>query len=322
MAFTSTTSDIIVANMLNTRILPTIAALGLFLLQGHITGQSAVTGAIGSKVSVAFFANDGHDRPVSGVTQADVAVLDNKKVPQSIVGIRGRTDLPLRLGLLIDTSNSERSSSVYQAAVQAASDFLNQSLNGKDDKVFVESFDILPNATQFMTKHELSAFKIDLTPSGATALYDALRLACDDRMKNDPVEDSLRVIVVLSDGDDNQSRTSRSEAIASAQRAGVVIFAVSTGYSPSRQTARGDGILKALASETGGLAFLTLSHKEVPKVFATIRDQIDNMQLLSYVPADPGPAGQYHSLELKPASTTKLRLRAPKGYYGSLKPSS
>jgi len=252
-----------------------IVALGLLLLPGHITAQSASTGAIGSKVSVAFFANDEHDRPGSGITQADVAVLDNKRVPQSIVGIGRRTDLPLRLGLLIDTSNSERASGVYQAAVQAAS-----------------------------------------------ALYDALRLACDERMKNDAVEDSLRVIVVLSDGEDNQSRSSRSDAIASAQRAGVVIFAESTGYSPSRQTARGDRILKDITSETGGLAFLTLSHKEVPRVFATIKDQIDNMQLLSYVPVDPGPADQYHSLELKPASTAKLRLRVPKGYYANLKPGS
>ena len=70
------------------------------------------------------------------------------------------------------------------------------------------------------------------------------------------------------------------------------------------------------------MAFLTLSHKEVPRVFATIKDQIDNMQLLSYVPVDPGPADQYHSLELKPASTAKLRLRVPKGYYANLKPGS
>jgi len=78
-------------------------------------------------------------------------------------------------------------------------------------------------------------------------------------------------------------------------------------------------VIKQLADETGGVAFLHLSRKELPKIFAAIKDQIDNMHLLSYVPADPDQSGQYRSLELKPASKAKLRLRAPKGYYGELK---
>lgn len=146
-------------------------------------------------------------------------------------------------------------------------------------------------------------------------------------MKNDPVQDSLRVIVLLSDGEDDQSHTSRKEAIASAQRAGAVIFGVSTaddnrGDSLGRGSPIGNGVMKQLADETGGMAFLHLNRKDLSKAFAAIKDQIDNMHLLSYVPADPDHSGQYRSLELKPASKAKLRLRAPKGYYGNLKPTS
>ena len=212
-----------------TRILPTTAALLLGLSPCLATGQRTPTTTVDPKINVAFFANDGHDQPVTGVTLADLAVFDNKKVPQVMVGIRNRVELPLRLGILIDTSNSERPSSLYQAAVQAASEFLNQVLNSADDRVFIEKFDVAPNATPFMTKRQLSALKVDLTPAGPTALFDALRFACDERMKNDPVQDSLRVIVLLSDGDDDQSHTNRREAIGSAQRVGAVIFGVSTG---------------------------------------------------------------------------------------------
>ncbi len=253
--------------MPTTRILSVIAALGLVLSPNQTTGQSTPTGSVGPKINVAFFANDAHDKPVSGDTQADVAVLDDKKAPQLIVGIRGRTELHLRLGVLIDTSNSERGGGLYQAGVQAASDFLNQALNSTDDKVFIEKFDVVPNATQFMTTHQLSALKIDLTPAGPTALYDALRFACDERMKNDPVQDSLRIIVLLSDGEDNQSRTNRKEAIASAQRAGAVIFSVSTGDDngfPGRGSP-GNGILKQFAMKRVGWHSSISSVKTCPK---------------------------------------------------------
>jgi Ca-activated chloride channel homolog len=304
-------------NMPNQRILPAVAALVLALSAVPIAGQSTPTDPLGPKVNVAFFANDGHDKPFPGITVEDIAVRDNKKAPQLMVGIRNRTELILRLGLVIDTSNSERTSSLYQMGIQAASDFLNQVLSRPDDRAFIEKFDVTPNATQFMTKVQISALKLDLHPAGPTALFDALRFAGDERMKDDSAQDSLRVIVLLSDGDDDQSRTSRKEAIASAQRAGTIIFCVSTSddNSVGRGNPAGNGVMKQLADETGGIAFLHLNRKDLPRVFATIKDQVDNMHLLSFVPADPDRSGQYRSLELAPSSKAKVRLRAPKGYY-------
>ena len=137
-------------------------------------------------------------------------------------------------------------------------------------------------------------------------------------MKDESAQDSLRVIVLLSDGDDDQSRTSRKEAIASAQRAGAVIFPVSTAddnIGLGNGSPVGNEVLKQLADETGGTVFLHLNRKDLPKVFAAIKDQIDNMHLLSFVPAGPDRSG-YHSLELAASSKAKVRLRAPKAYYG------
>jgi VWFA-related protein len=314
--------------MPNAPLLWIIITLGLL---SPSTGQSGPAGAGGPKVNVAFFANDEQGKPVSGITSSDLAALDNKKPPQRVLGVRSRAETPLLLGMLIDTSGSQGSSTVYKAAVQAASEFSDRVLSGGDDRAFFERFAVASEATPLMNKREFSALKIDLNPAGQTALYDALRFACDERMKNDSSRDFLRVIVLVSDGEDTHSHNDFKQAVASAQRAGVVIFAVDTGNVsagehlpsfaiPASQPRRvGPMLLYDLAEETGGMAFLDLNLGGISKAFAAIKEQIDNMHLLSYVPAATDGRAQYHSLKINPIPEKgKLRLRAPKGYYSGL----
>jgi VWFA-related protein len=296
------------------------------------TGQSGAATANGPKVNVAFFANDEYGKPVSGVASSDLVTLDNRTAPQRVLGIRSRSETPLLLGILIDTSGSQEGSAVYKAAVQAASEFSGRVLNDGDDRAFFEQFASTPEATQLVDKREFLKLKIDLHPGGRTALYDALRLACDERMKTDPSRDFLRVIVLVSDGDDTDSHNNLGQAIRSAQRAGVVIFTLDTGrfsmeehlpanaIVPASQPRRtGPIILHDMADETGGVAFLSLDVKGVASAFAAIKEQIDNMYLLSYVPADANPRTQHHSLKINPIrGKDKLRLRVPKGYYSGL----
>ena len=146
-------------------------------------------------------------------------------------------------------------------------------------------------------------------------------------MKADPSRDFLRVIVLVSDGEDTHSHSDIKQAVRSAQRAGVVIFTLDTGRfitlegmpanaipaSPPRRT--GPAILYDLADETGGVAFLNLDVNGVSRAFAAIKEQIDNMYLLSYIPADTGSRSQHHSLKINPIHMKdKLRFRAPKSY--------
>ncbi len=220
--------DIIPAKMPCTRILGSILTLGV-VLSHCAAAQSATSVAAEPRVSVAFFANDNHGEPVAAITQSDVIVLDNKNAPQVILGLKSRTDLPLRMGRIIDSSKSEGKSGLYQPTVQAAIDFLNKVLVTTEDQVFIEKFDVLPESTDFVSKQQFSGIKLNLAPEGGTALYDALRFACDQRIKGGPSHDFFRVILLLSDGGDNASRNTRNDAIASALRAGVVnVFAVST----------------------------------------------------------------------------------------------
>ena len=270
------------------------------------------------KVNLAFFATDAHGKSVPRLTQSDVEVLDNERSAQRVLGIRARSEVPLVMGMLIDNSDSQSESVLYRAAVHAAAEFSNQVLQRNDDKAFFERFAELPEATQLMSKDQYLALKIDVNPRGRVALYDALRFACEQRMENDSVRDSLRVFVLISDGVDNHSHSNLKQAIASAQRAGVVIFAVDTGdrrFDALTSPFHGNMTLEELAEQTGGKAFTRLSVRRFPEVFTRIREEISNMYLLSYVPSEFNEGRPYHSIQLKPTLKAGLKLRVPKGYY-------
>ncbi len=296
-----------------------LATLG-FLLNAS-AAQVTVPSAADPKVNVAFFANDDHDKPLSGLTQSELQILDNKKAPERVLEIRSRIDVPLLLGMVIDISGSQRNDDQYKTAVQTASGFTRAVLSGADDMVFFEQFSTASEATPLLPKSHFFSLKVNLKPAGNTALYDAVRFACDERMKTYSVRDYIRVIVLLSDGEDNSSRNDIRQAIASAQRAGVVIFAVDTSslfHSRFLVHERGTETLQQLTRETGGSAFLDLDRGGVAKAFATIKEQIDNMYLLSYVPADhTGP--QYRSLKIDAIPRNhKVKVRATHGYYSDL----
>jgi VWFA-related protein len=269
------------------------------------------------QVDIAFAAFDQHGKPVSGINASDLKILDNK-ISAPAKRIQTRPGLGLHLGVLIDISNSERASTVFAATVRDAWDFLTRILNDKDDRVFVEKFHHLPDATPLLTKRQFLEQKIDLTLEGGTALYDALVFACNDRLKIESDQPRLRVVVLLSDGDDDQSHSTREQAIAAAQAAGVVVFAISTQDENSHFTyggASGNRTLEHIADKTGGTAFLHLSVKSIPKVFATIEEQIRSMYVVSYNVPNPSSDGEYRSVEITIVSQTKLKFRAPKGYY-------
>lgn len=177
-------------------------------------------------VTVPFFAADNHGNPIP-ITYNDLSVVDDK-MPASIVAVRSAAELPLRLGVLIDTSSSEARSSLHEPAAQSASDFLSKVLKKPEDGVFLITFATTVDGTAFMNKDEFPRFNIDLHAGGGTSLFDAIYFASRERMQVDHVQPARHVLVILSDGGDNQSRVNHEEAIAAAQKAGVVIFAVST----------------------------------------------------------------------------------------------
>ena len=152
-----------------------------------------------------------------------------------------------------------------------------------------------------------------LHAGGGTALYDAIYRACKDRLLKDKSDRPIRrAIIIVSDGEDNQSEFSRAQAIEMAQRAEVLIYAISTD--DSGLVLRGDKALQQLADATGGRAFFPFKMKDIKNSFVAIEDELRSQYVVSYRPADFDADGRHRSIEIT-ALKKDLQVRARKGYF-------
>src|SRR5579864_4311340 len=266
------------------------------------------------EVNVIFTVTDKHGRYVKALTKTDFRVLDDRQPQPSVVSFSSETNLPLRVGLLIDASNSVRDRFKFEQA--AAIEFLNQIIRPNYDKAFTIGFDTTPEVTQDFTDNTeaLSHGVRMLRPGGGTAMYDALYYACRDKLlKEDKSQVATRrAIILLSDGEDNQSRVSREEAVEMAQRAEVIIYTISTNTSGLKL--RGDKILEHFAEETGGKAFFPFKIQDVADAFSQIQDELRSQYAIAYKPANFLADGKYRKIEIL-ADNKKYKVRARKGYY-------
>jgi Ca-activated chloride channel family protein len=296
-------------------------------------GSSATSGAYGSpsayddpqagtmltihkrvdEVNVLFIATDKHGKFVRDLGQNDFSILDDHKPPQSILNFRRETDLPLHLGLLVDVSGSVHSRFDFEQ--NASISFLQHSIRAGFDKAFVVGFNKQSDMTQDFTDNVqlLSDGIHRLQDGGGTALYDAIYRACKEKfLKDRPDHPTRKAIVIVSDGEDNQSEYSRAQAIEMAQRAEVIIYAISTD--DSGLVLRGDKVLEQLSEATGGRAFFPFKMKDITHSFAAIEDELRSQYVVSYKPADFDADGRYRSIEIS-ALKKDLQVRARKGYF-------
>jgi VWFA-related protein len=266
------------------------------------------------EVNVVFTVSDKHGHFVKDLKQNDFKVLDDRKPPTQIVNFASETNLPLRVGLLIDASNSIRDR--FRFEQDAAIEFLNEIIRQRYDRAFVIGFDTTPEVTQEFTDNtdHLSRGVRALRPGGGTALYDAVYFACRDKlMKEAQTGPTRRAIILLSDGEDNQSRVTREEAIEMAQRAEVIIYAISTNVSGVKM--RGDKVMERMAEATGGRAFFPFRIQDVSNAFSEIQDELRSQYVLAYKPADFVADGHFRSIDIMAADRKGLQVRARKGYF-------
>jgi|SRR3954469_3770692 Ca-activated chloride channel homolog len=267
-----------------------------------------------NEVNVVFTVTDKHNHYVKDLKAADFKVLDNRMPPASVRNFSSETNLPLRVGLLVDSSNSIRDR--FRFEQQAAIEFLNQIIHQDRDQAFVLGFDTTPEITQdFSGNTEKLANGVRmLRPGGGTAMYDAVYGACRDKLqKTQSAQGGLRrAIILLSDGEDNQSRVTRDDAIEEAQRAEVIIYAISTNVSGTKS--RGDKILEAMADATGGRAFFPFKIEEVSDAFSQIQEELRSQYAISYKPADFLTDGKYRSIDIESVNK-KYKVRSRKGYF-------
>ena len=265
------------------------------------------------EVNVLFIATDKHGKFVRDLNQADFSILDDHKPPQAIINFHRETDLPLHLGLLVDVSGSVHSRFDFEQ--NAAISFLQHAVRAGYDKAFVVGFNTQSQMTQDFTDNVqlLSTGIHNMRDGGGTALYDAIYKACREKLLKDRPDHPVRkAIVIISDGEDNQSEITRSQAIEMAQRAEVIIYAISTD--DSGLILRGDKVLEQIAEATGGRAFFPYKMKDITHSFAAIEDELRSQYVVSYKPADFDADGRYRSIEIS-ALRKDLQVRARKGYF-------
>ena len=221
--------------------------------------------------------------------------------------------MPLRLAILIDTSNSIRDRFRFQQ--EAATNFINSVMRDQDKATLV-SFDTAAEVITDLTNdtNKLENGIRDLRPGGGTALYDAMYLACKEKlMRDQPMYKFRRAMVVLSDGEDNESRYSRDQALEMAQRADTVIYTISTNISHIETD--GDKVMRYFAEQTGGVAFFPFQAKDLNQSFENIANELRHQYNLFYRPEPLKTDGQYHAVEIRVKGRKDLVVRARKGYY-------
>ena len=265
-----------------------------------------------NEVSLIFTVTDKKGRFISNLSEDSFGLLDDKKPPLAVLSFTQQTNLPLRVGIMLDTSSSIRGRFSFEQ--DSAIEFLLQVLHNSD-RAFVEGFDIQTDVAQDFTANLdlLTRGVRKLAPGGGTAMYDALYKTCRDQMQTLRETTSIRkALIIVSDGDDNYSHVLESQAIQECQRAETIVYAISTNVSPSKD--KGDEVLSQIAEATGGRAFYPTKIEDVAAGFHNIEEELRSQYSLIYRPTDMKQDGSFRSIYLQ-AKDPRYKVRAQKGYF-------
>ncbi len=266
-----------------------------------------------NEVNLIFTVTDRHGHYIPNLKQSDFALLDDQKAPERVNDFRQQINLPLRVGIVIDASTSIRTR--FQFEQQSATEFLTETLKSRGDRAFVMGFDVTPTVTADWSNN-LDALETGinrLRPGGGTALFDAVYTACRDKLLTERGQEPVRkAMILISDGDDNQSRVHPDEAIKMCERSETIIYAISTNWTPSR--GKGDQMLQQMSDATGGQTFFPPSVEEMTNSFHEIQAELRSQYALTYTPADFKANGAYRPIYLF-CNDRRYQVRARKGYF-------
>jgi VWFA-related protein len=271
------------------------------------------------EVSMLFAVTD-HGKSVTNLGLSDIQIRDDGQPPGAILGFHNITELPLRIGLLIDTSNSITSRFVFEQA--AAGKFLETVVTDKNDLAFVIGFNCSVLLAQDFTadKNLATGAVTKLAPGGGTSLWDAVALAADKLASHPETQPVARVLVVISDGEDNSSSVSLQQAIWAAQRGEIAVYTVSTKEGPrdEHDPVVGTPALKTLSAQTGGTTFTSVTLSDLGRRLADLQQVLRGRYLVYYTPSSSQTDGRFHAVEIKAEKDGhNLKVYARKGYYAS-----
>jgi VWFA-related protein len=265
-------------------------------------------------VNVVFSAVDRNDHFISGLKASDFTVFEEKQ-PQKIEyfsELGKSSDVPLTIALLIDTSGSVKNQLNFEK--ETAAEFFRDVLRKNKDLALIIQFDADVNLVQDFTedpKRLISALD-SLEAGNSTALYDAIFLAADEKLKG---ETGRKIIVVITDGEDTSSRLRKEAAIEAAQKNDVLIY----GIGVRSEMGTNFGVLKKFAEETGGIFFSPRARfAEIQAAFRAIGADLQGQYSLAYSSTNTKKDGTFRSIEIR-SKVSGIRIRARKGYYAPRK---
>ena len=264
------------------------------------------------EVNQIFTVTDKKGHFITGLRQENFGLLDDGRPPISVKQFTQQTNLPLRVGIMLDTSSSIRQR--FQFEQDSAIEFFLQVLH-TNDRAFIEGFDVQTDVAQGFTNNIdlLNQGIRKLRPGGGTALFDALYKTCRDEMLTLRETNSVRkALILVSDGEDNYSRAEESDAIKMCQRADTIVYAISTNISATK--GKGDDVLKTIAQATGGGAFYPVRIEDVATGFRNIEEELRSQYLLIYRPANFKMDGSFRTIYLH-ALDQRYQVRTRSGYF-------
>jgi Ca-activated chloride channel homolog len=263
---------------------------------------------------------------VTDLDEKDFQVLEDGR-QQKIQFFSRETDLPLRIGVLLDTSNSIRPR--FRFEQDAAIDFLGNVIRRSKDMAFLMTFDNEPEVIQDYTEDVgvLADAIQKQRAGGGTALRDAVCLAAEKLLAAplppEPNSAVRRVMIVISDGEDNLSDHAQSETIEAVEKAETAIYAVSTstdwlaigGDQPRKyHKTHGDQVLEQLSDQTGGRVFFPYKIDDLAENFLDIGTELRSQYSIAYVPDNPTLNGRFRTINVQ-VDRKGLVVRTRKGYY-------
>jgi len=273
------------------------------------------------RVPVNVTVSDNKGKFVTNLQRQDFRVYEDDRI-QTIIDFDAETDLPLTVALLVDTSGSVRDKLRFEQ--EAAIEFFYSNLKRGKDKALVISFDTGVDlltadsggpGVDFTDDPEKLANAVrKIRAGGGTSMYDAVYLAAKERLAKEP---GRKLIILISDGDDNSSRVSLTEALETAQKSDVAIYAISTNKTAdfgSAEQERGDKTLRKMAEETGGRVFFPLKLSELAANFQNIGEELRAQYTLYYSPTNQRADGTFRRIRID-LPNKDLKARARTGYY-------
>ena len=253
---------------------------------------------------------------VKDLNETDIRILDNDQPAERITYFQTQTNLPLRVGIVMDASASVTYRFKFEQ--RSASSFLKRVLRRGSDSALLVSFNEEAHLIQHATD-DYEALTRSMTrfhPGGETAVYDAVAFGCTELSNLQDTSPARRALILITDGADNRSRATLEQAVEAALRSETIVYVLSTNPAYSTDLGEmGDTNMKKLAEATGGRLLRADTEDDVSRAFSKIGSELRNQYAIGYKPPRERPDGLFHRLIV--LGPKRLRISHRLGYFAA-----